>query len=316
MKKLLLLLSLLPLAASAQTTEAEAKLVSQSIDTLQGWKKGGVINIGMAQTTLNNWAAGGNNSLAINALLSTFAGYKKGDIAWDNTLDLGYGLLKQGKSNPTVKTDDKIDFSSKFGRKTSKNWYVAGLINFKTQFAPGYQLPNDSLKISNFLAPAYLLGAIGLNYKPNGIDLFIAPLTAKMTFVNDQRLANAGAFGVEKAETDTSGNILQKGKRMRTELGGYIRFQYKKEVIKNVLLQTRLEMFSNYLKNPQNVDINWETLLSLKLNKYISTIISANLIYDDDIKIPIDANKDGIPEKSGPRTQFKEVLSVGFSYKF
>ena len=55
------------------------------------------------------------------------------------------------------KNDDKIDFTSKYGYKTSKNWNIASLVNFKSQFTKGYNYPNDSTVISNFLAPAYIL---------------------------------------------------------------------------------------------------------------------------------------------------------------
>ncbi len=181
----------------------------------------------------------------------------------------------------------------------------------------GFNYPDDSTKISDLLAPAYLLGAVGLDYKPSDkFTAFVAPVTAKTTFVNDQVLADAGAFGVEKAVYDTAGNLLTAGKNIRTEFGGYIRLFYKVDVMKNVSLQTKLDLFSNYLENPQNIDVSWEVLISMKVNKYISATITTHLLYDDDTDISIDNNNDGIIDRIGPRTQFKEVLGVGFSYKF
>ncbi len=91
---------------------------------------------------------------------------------------------------------------------------------------------------------------------------------------------------------------------------------YTANVMENITLQTKLELFSNYLETPQNIDINWETLISMKVNKLISATLSTHLIYDDDIEITIDKNDDGIIDERGPRIQFKEVLGVGFSYKF
>jgi hypothetical protein len=321
MKKLFLLTIILFVnqIIFSQLTDNESKLRIQTSDTLTGWKQGGLFNAGLSQTSLTNWAAGGQSSLAINGLLSLYSNYKKGDATWDNSLDLGYGILQQGKNSRSTKTDDKIDLLSKFGMKASRNWYYAFLFNFKTQMTPGYNYPNDStkVKISDFLAPAYFLTAIGMDYKPkNNISVFIAPLTGKITLVNDQDLANQGAFGVEKAVYDTTGQIIKKGKKILLEFGGYMRMQYKKEIMKNVLLKTELDLFSDYLKNPQNIVVNWENLISLKVNKYISAVITTNLIYDDKIKIGIDTNNDGIPDKAGPRIQFKEILSVGFAYKF
>jgi hypothetical protein len=293
-----------------QVTEAEKKLRTLVADTTQGWKKGGVVGVNLAQTSLTNWAAGGQNSLAINGITSLFANLKRGKSVWDNSLDLGYGLLKQGSDPDFMKTDDKIDLLSKYGREAFKNFYYAALVNFKTQMTPGYNYPNDSVKISDLFAPAYLLGAVGMDYKPNThFSAFLAPLTSKFTFVTDKVLSDAGAFGVDP------------GKTVKSEIGGYIRVIYtkndfKSEFMKNISLTSKIDLFSNYLDNPQNIDVSWESLIAMKVNKYISVTFTTHLIYDDNIKISIDSNEDGIIDHKGPRTQFKEILGVGFSYKF
>ena len=176
---------------ASQVTDTETQLKTKSKDTHEGWKIGGVTALNLAQTSLTNWAAGGENSLALNGLFSAFANYKKGKNVWDNSLDLGYGVLKQGKEADFMKTDDKIDFLSKYGREAFTNVYYSALFNFKTQMAPGYNYPNDSVKISNFLAPAYLLAAIGMDYKPNAyLSTFIAPATGRLIIVNDELLAS------------------------------------------------------------------------------------------------------------------------------
>lgn len=287
---------LLPL--SAQVTDAEKKLKTIETDTVVGWKTGAVIGANLSQTALVNWSAGGESSVAINSLVSLFANYKSENTAWDNSLDLGYGLLNQG-SKGFIKTDDRFDLLSKYGRKAFSNFYYAGLVNFKTQFAPGYNYPNDSVQISNFMAPAYLLGAIGMNYQPNSyFNVFVAPFTGKMTIVNDAFLSSKGAFGVTP------------GERVKGEFGGYARMIYSRnkfdaEILKNVAFTTKLDLFSNYLKDPQNVDVSWETQIALKVNKYISVNLNTHLLYDADIKI------DGGPAK----VQFKEILALGFSVK-
>ncbi len=290
----------------AQVTEAEKTLKAQSADTTKGWKKGGVIGINLAQTSLNNWAAGGQNSVSANGILSLFAKYKRGKNAWDNSLDLGYGILNQEGVKYTKKTDDKIDLLSKYGREAFKNFYYAALINFKTQMDVGYNYPTDTTreKISNRFAPAYTVVALGIDYKPDAyLSIFAAPLTGKLTIVNDQVLADAGAFGVEK------------GENTKSEFGGYIRMIYSKndfkgEFLKNVSFTTKVDLFSNYSKDPQNIVVNWETLIALKVNKYISVNLNTQLIYDDKILIK---DKNGVEK---PRIQFKELLGIGFSYKF
>jgi len=206
-------------------------------DTL--WKFSGTTSLNLSQLSLTNWAAGGQNSVSVNGILSLFSNYRSETSAWDNSLDVGYGLLKQGKED-FRKTDDKIDFLSKYGQKAFTNVYYAALINIKTQMAPGYNYPNDSVRISNLFAPAYLLGAIGMDYKPNSyISAFIAPVTTKMTFVSDDFLSAAGAFGVEP------------GKKLKGELGGYVRFIYSRNDFENVFLKnisftSKLDLFSNY----------------------------------------------------------------------
>jgi hypothetical protein len=186
----------------------------------------------------------------------------------------------------------------------------------------GKNYAKDTAKISNFLAPAYLIVAIGIDYKPNRyFSAFIAPLAGKFTLVNDQQLADAGAFGVKPATYDNFGNLLRKGENLKSEFGGYIRLIYSKndfknEILKNVSFTSKIDLFSNYIHNPQNIDVSWETQIALKVNKYISVNINTHLLYDDDIAIAIDKNNDGIIDESGPRVQFKEILGAGFSYKF
>lgn len=320
MKRIFALLIVLTTAnlAFSQITEAEKDLKEQVPDTIKnGWRTGGVVSLNFTQVSLTNWAAGGNNSISLNGIASLYANLKKGNSTWDNSLDLGYGLLKQGDEG-VRKTDDKLDFMSKYGQKAFNHWYYAGLVNFKSQMAPGYNYPDDSTVISRFLAPGYILGAIGMDYKPSdAFTLFISPLTTKMTIVADEKLANAGAFGVDAATYDeTTGKIITKGKMLRSEYGGYLRAIFNKEVMKNIKLITKLELFSDYLEHPDHIDVNWEVLLALKVNDYISATVFTQLIYDHDIDIAVDENNDGVIDAFGPRVQFKEVLGIGFTYKF
>lgn len=296
----------------AQVTEAEKRLKTINTDTIMGWKKGGLFALNLSQTSLTNWAAGGQNSAAVNGIFSAFANYKQGKSAWDNSLDLGYGILKQGKDD-VMKTDDKIDLLSKYGREAFGKFYWSALANFRTQMRPGYKYPDTDKKISDLFAPAYLLFAAGLDYKPNPyFSAFIAPLTSKFTFVTDKALSDAGAFGVEPGETS------------RSELGGYIRAIWSKndftnEFLKNVAFTSKIDLFSNYANNPQNIDVTWENLIGLKVNKFLSVNFNTVLVYDDDIMVPVDRNNNGefeAFEAPGKRIQFKEILGVGFSYNF
>lgn len=302
--------------AIAQTTEAEKELKKQSDGKVDGWKAGGSVALNISQTSLSNWAAGGQSSVAVNGILNLYAQYRKGKGLWENYLELGYGSMKQEGNKKWWKTDDKIDFTTKYGYKLNEITFAAALANFKTQMAKGYNYPNDSVMVSKFMAPGYLLGAIGIDYKPNDkFSAFISPATTKITFVNDQDLANSGAYGVDAATFDAAGVMTAKGKKSRSEFGGYLRLMYKQNLMKNIDLQTKLELFSNYANNPQNIDVTWDVLISMKVNKFITATLSTSLIYDDDVDIVTGTDNAGNPTK-GPRIQFKEVLQVGFSYKF
>jgi hypothetical protein len=317
-----LLITLSPLLSFSQTTEEEKELVKakdvlkkQNTDSIEGWKTGAVLSVNLTQVSLTNWNAGGENSVSVNGILSLFANYKKGKSAWDNSLDLGYGILKQDGAG-VRKTDDKIELTSKYGQKAFKNWYYAGLVNFKSQMTAGYNYPDDSTEISNFLAPGYVLLALGMDYKPSDVlTVFISPLTMKTTIVNDQNLANAGAFGVDPAEFNNLGALVKKGSNIRSEYGGYFRAQLKKDLMENIKLQTRIDLFSNYSEEPTHIDVNWEVLIAMKVNKFISATITTNLIYDHDVDIAVDEDGDGVTDAFGPRVQFKEVLGVGLSIK-
>ena len=296
----------------SQITDAEKTLRTQAADSTQGWKRGGVFAVNLAQTSLTNWAAGGSNSFAVNGMLSTFANYKRNKSVWVNSLDLGYGLLKQGGSG-YMKTDDKFDFLSKYGYEAFKNFYYSALLNFKTQMAPGYKYPDKTNKISDLFSPAYLLLALGLDYKPSDhFSAFIAPVTGKITFVTDQKLSDAGAFGVKP------------GNKSLTEFGGYLRAIYtrndfKSAFLKNVTFTSKVDLFSNYLEKPQNIVVNWETLIAFKVNKFLSANVNTQLVYDDKIKVPFDRNGNGTIETGesiGSLIQFKEILGIGFSYNF
>ncbi len=278
----------------------------------EGWKVGGQVGINLTETTFHNWAKGGENSLSGISYLNLFANRNYGNWVWENNFDFEYGLM-QIQDGDLKKTNDRIELNSKVGRQASKSWYYSGYLNFKTQVAEGFDYAkSNSIYISKFMAPAYLTAGIGMDYKPNEtFSAMLAPVASKTTFVLDERLADAGSFGLKTAEQENG--VLLHSSQIRQELGASVTLTYKKEVFKNINLNTKLSLFSNYLKNPQNIDVDWQTTITMKINDYINAIFRAHLIYDDDINIAWE--KDGVPQSS-PKIQFNQGLSVGFAYKF
>ncbi|NNC84100.1 MAG: DUF3078 domain-containing protein [Flavobacteriales bacterium] len=284
------------------------------------WKTGGLVAINLSQVSLTNWAAGGFSSISGNAALNLFANMKEGKNTWDNTLSLGYGLLKQGDDGDVQKTDDRIDLSSKYGREAwNPKWYYSALANFRTQFTEGLgsevELSDGSTEryvISDLLAPAYVLASLGLDYKPNDkFTVFISPVTAKFTIVNDDVLAAGGAFGVDPGVvgyTEEDGFfVVEEGSNSRSEFGGYLKSSYTTDIMENVKFSTMLDLFSNY-ENPTYIDVNWDALIGMKVNDYINVTLGTTVLYDHDIKI---VDEDG---DVGPRTQFRQIFGIGFAY--
>lgn len=277
------------------------------------WQLKTIFGLNGTQSYFSNWSAGGRNNLSLIGFISASANYSKNRWQWKNSLDLALGGMKYldsaGRKQGLQKTDDKIDFATNLGYKLKEHWYLSFVGGFRTQFMDGFNYPNDSVRVSTFMAPGYVNLALGIDFTPNEhFSAFLSPLAAKMTFVNDQTLADAGAFGVENAQFNAAGDVISAGNRFRAEFGAYFKMTYVKEIAKNVNFKSKLELFSNYANNPQNIDVNADVLWTFKVNSWLSASLNWTLIYDDDIDI-----RDSKGEV-GPRTQFKSVLGLGLSY--
>lgn len=355
MKRLILLVGILTWGLSGST------FAQGGNDSLPNWEKGGMGSLTFNQVGLFNWAAGGQSNITLIGNLNLFANKTGEKAKWENTLDLAYGFIKNNfifdPDAPVAKAEDKIDFNSKYGRKAwSEKVFYSGLFNFRSQFDFGRANPTDNVYISRFLSPAYLIFAAGLDYKPNDdLSIFISPASGKVTIVNDDSLASTAAFGVNQIREDGTffpgSNV-----NSRVEIGATFRVKYKKDVMENVGLESQLELFSNYIDRPGNVDIRWNNSIVAKVNKYITVNLFTDLIYDHDINIgrtlsdgtpDLSVNPDPIlnpntgffepntvfwpgpgyldgsdltdvvqVQKKGPIVQFKEIFGIGLAYKF
>lgn len=261
----------------------------------KNWLIHGTGSILFSQASFNNWAAGGQNSIGLATFFNLKANYKKKKHMWANTIDLGYGFNILGKVDAAnfTKTNDKIELTSAYGYELHKNkkWYLTVLANFRTQFDNGYEYKDnaDDILMSAFMTPGYLVAGIGITYSPvTWFNAYLSPVSGRITFVTDQRFIDIGAFGVKKGES------------WRGEFGPYMRLDINKDIVPNVNLSSTLELFSDYLNHFGNIDVNWSLLLSMKVNKWLSTSLQTQLLYDDDVI---------------QRTQFKEIFGVGLTYK-
>lgn len=263
------------------------------------WAKKGVAGVNLSQVSLSNWSAGGDGSVAFDLYLNYSLDYKHAKHLWQNRMELAYGM-NNTSSNGVRKTNDKIYLSSIYGYKIAKSWYASALLNFNTQFANGYDYGSDSREfISRFMAPGYLMGGVGVTWNPKKwFTATLTPATWRGTFVCSSRLSDEGAFGVDP------------GKRLLSEFGANLKLEANYEFLPNMTVYTRLDLFSDYLHDPQNVDVRWDIQLTMKINKWFSANLNLNMIYDDDVKF---RQSDG---RMSPRLQFKEVLGVGFQANF
>lgn len=358
MKKGLLSLSTLLLLCVGAFAQDDEKAIKEAAlkpkdaavvvtDSVKHWKFAGSVNANFGQVALVNWAGGGQNSISVLLNGNASAKYAKGKWAWDNDLNISWGIIAQGKLRdlknnkfPVRKNVDILQLTSKAGYSIDKKnkWFVAGLLDFRSQLTPGYEYPGDSVKtkISQFAAPAYLTLSLGINYKPvSYFSIYLSPVAGKFTFCTNN--VDVTRYGVEK------------GKIYRAEFGAFLRADFQKDIFKNVNLKTSIELFQNYLDkkhkdalvateiddyeaingvgsapssmtdklyydNRGNTDVNWSTLISFKINKFLQASLETQLIYDHDVATP-KFRGDGTAYK-GRGTQFREAFNLGIGYKF
>ncbi|MGO4820326.1 MULTISPECIES: DUF3078 domain-containing protein [unclassified Flavobacterium] len=313
---LLFLFSINSFSQKIITTRQQPKAVVSN-DSLSHWENKNKIGFDISEIAFVNWNAGGTSS--ISGLLKTKFNrvYTKDNYNWSNELVMRYGLNKQDGIE-LRKTEDAFQFNSAFGYRndTISNWYHTAKFNFNTQFTNGYSYPNKEISVSKPFAPAYIFLGLGAEYATKKKDklLYISPFTSKMTFVLDQRLANQGAFGVVKAVYDADGLLISPGERSKIELGFLITGLYKQEIVKNITLENRISLYSDYINRFGNVDIDNDLVLDLVVNEHIRTNIGAHIVYDDDIKAKEEV--EGKQITVGPKLQLKQVLGVGIVYLF
>jgi hypothetical protein len=259
------------------TLRAQDASAVTPVDTTKVWTTKGNASLLFNQSNFNNWVAGGENNISGNAGVNYDFNYKKGDYTWDNKIIASYGIVKTRNSSFAKKTDDRLELNSLLGKKAAGYWYYSAFLNFKTQFTKGYVYSKDVNGVeirdeyTNFLSPGYLSFGPGMLWKKDDdLKFNLAPLTSKLTFVDkNMTLPDEKYFGVKEGES------------IRYELGFNASAYYKFVVLANVSFENILNLYSNYLQDPQNVDLDYQLNIVLKVNKYLSTNISFQTIYDD-----------------------------------
>jgi hypothetical protein len=266
---------------------------------IKKWKSGGNYTLTVGQGTLSNWAAGGDQfSFTINTILQLYSYYRKDRNSWDNTLDIFFGYINT-TSLGSRKNDDRFDLISKYGYSLNKKLNLATLFNLRSQFIRGYTYPNNLKTFaSTFMAPGYIIFSQGLDFKPKkNLSVFFSPLTARWVIVADPELSGRGEYGVKPGSTSIN------------QLGAFGTLTYEKNFTKNVLYKTRVDLFSNYKINPQNIDLFITNVLTAKIGKNLAFNWNLDLVYDDDVRL-------FGPTKKSAGLQLKSIVGIGLQVKF
>jgi|TARA_B100000768_G_scaffold179068_1_gene196002 hypothetical protein len=265
------------------------------------WKKSGNAVFLVNQSSFSNWTSGGQSSISGTLKVDYNYNYSDNGWAWDTKIFSNFGLNKISGSEFLKKTDDRIEVNSVLGKKFNNDvigkWSYSSFFNFQTQFAKGYRFGKDSngnpnrTEKSRFFSPATLQLGVGLYWKKSkDFWVNVAPMTGKLILVN--------RFFTETLNENETYFGVKKGGNSRFELGASVRAYYKSEIFKNINLENRLSLYSDYLDRPQNVDFDCTFNFVMKVNQYISTNLIFQFVYDDnEIK----------------RVQIREVLGLGLN---
>lgn len=281
MKKTVLSLVFLLIIISANAQETLK-------DTTKLWTKKGNFSLLFNQSAFNSkWLAGANSNLAGNFGLNYDFNYKKGDVVWDNKFIAAYGLSKV-KGSKNIKTDDRLELNSLWGKKANGEWYYSIFFNLKTQMDTGYD--KDDIRLSHFFSPAYIQFGPGILWKKNNhLSANFSPATAKLILVHKHFTDFGPSFGVLQGDSS------------RFEFGASVSGYYKLNVITNVSIENRINLYSNYLDNPQNVDIDYQMNVIMRINKFMSANLALQAVYDDN---------------SIQAVQVREVFGLGVNFGF
>ena len=252
------------------------------------WVKKGVITFLVNQSSFDNWIAGGISNVSGTLGLNYDFNYQKNDWTWENKLIANFGLTKI-KNQDIQKSSDLLEWNSVVGRKAKGYWYYSAFLNFKTQFAD--DLDKDTKGPIKFLSPGYFQFGPGMLWKKSdNLKVNIAPATSRLIVV-DKNLTepNEAYFGVEE------------GKSTRYELGASVGAYYKFNLMENISMENILNLYSNYLEDPQNVDLDYTMNMIMKINKFISAHLSYQTIYDDNAFRGL---------------QTRQVFGIGINYNF
>lgn len=278
--------------------------IGRIVTKSQFWRFRTEASFALNQGMVTNWVKGGENSISTALDITWFADYSNKPmlLSSGNFARIKYGLIKSGE-NGIRKNIDLLETNSKVNHKAFGKFDFSGIMLFKTQVSRGYSYPNDSVPVSKFINPAVLTIGFGLDYKPNKqTSINLSPLSYKATFVPDTALIDQTKYGVAA------------DRRSKHEPGASFMITNEMRPVKNMVITNRLQLFTNYVNNPLNIDVDWEMIFQANLNWFTDVRLNTHLMFDDDTRTLV-FDSDGVQKKSA-RIQFKELLGLSFIFRF
>jgi hypothetical protein len=277
--------------------------VDSTILVPKSWKFDGTFVFNINQSSFTNWVAGGENQVGITTIVKPVLLYDNNRWSWSVNADFRYGMQKLA-TDKARKSDDVIRVELKAGRRISKSWKFSLLYLFNSQLSPSYDIDNSNRLLSSFMAPAYTNVSFGFDYNPDShLSIFVTPANFRLTYVLNDSLSHAGEFGVTP------------GKPVLVKFGPSSYITYKNEVLKNIFVDTKLGFFQNILDGLGDPVINWDAVLTMKINKYMSTSFTFTLLFDPDSMTDIKDDYGNVTGKAA-KVQFKQTLGVGLNFNW
>ncbi|MFA5649222.1 MAG: DUF3078 domain-containing protein [Bacteroidales bacterium] len=259
------------------------------------------------------WAKGGETTVSSMLDINGLAEYnnKEAKTTWTTNGRLRYGTTWTEAQKFRTNTDI-IEANSQFNKSIREKIDFSSGVYMKTQLAKGYNHPNDSIPVSKFLNPGTFTVSSGFEFKPSKkLSLNFSPLSYKSTFV------------IDTITIDQTNHGIEMGKKVRHEMGGQLVINSAITIFKDMKIKNSVRLFSNYLLNPQNVDVDWEFSLEKQISWYFTIKLNSHLIYDDDIlfllfndRMKEDPILNSLGEqKKGAKTQFSQFVGLTLSFK-
>lgn len=254
-----------------------------------GWQKELVGGLNLTQNKFDNWAQGGENSFAWQLNLNFKFIDDQEKTNWSNSGKMTYGATKTGDQDAR-KSIDEIKLESVFTYKLGSvvNPYIS--VNAETQFAAGYSYATDSkTQISAFLDPGYFRESLGLGYKPSELLQTRLGLSFKQSITSD--------YPVPYTDDPATIDDIE---LTRSEVGAESVTDVNWKISASTLFTSKLELFTAF-EAFDETDVNWDNVLSAKINKYFNMNFNFKLLYDKDISA---------------KRQINQAFAFGVTYSF